>query len=315
MFNCCVTVAATLLLLPCLGLAEPSWPTADSSPYRAEVGSLARTQDPGEIDGALRLSLADPVVQEKAHAEAAAGESEVELAKKLSNPVASLISVPLQFNFDQGLGTKDALRITLNVQPVIPITLNDEWNLIVRTILPVIYQESLANGISSEAGLGDTVQSFFFSPKDPTADGWIWAVGPVFLWPTATDDLLGADKWGAGPTALLLKQQHGWTYGALANHIWSFAGDDDRQYVNATFLQPFVSYTWPTATTLTVNTESTFDWNAGEWTIPLNVAVAQLMKIGNQRVQFAIGGKWFIESPALGADWGIRFTVTFLFPK
>jgi len=238
-----------------------------------------------------------------------------ELAKKLSNPVASLISVPFQFNYDEGFGEKDAEKITLNIQPVIPITLNDDWNLIVRTIVPVVYQGSLADGIDSEFGLGDTVQSFFFSPKEPTSNGWIWAVGPVFLWPTGTDEILGSEKWGAGPTGLMLKQEHGWTYGILANHLWSYAGDDDREDVNATFLQPFLSYTWPSATTVGMNLESTYDWNGEEWTIPLNLFVNQLVKFGKQPVQFSIGPRFYLDSPDGGPEWGARFSVTLLFPK
>lgn len=305
---------ASFVLTPTVGLADAASISGVISPYRAEVGDLSREKDGDGIDGSLRLSLADPQVQEQAQSEAAAGTSEEELAKKLANPLASLISVPLQFNIDQGLGDNDATKVTLNIQPVIPITLNDNWNLILRTIIPVVYQESLTSGISSQAGLGDTLQSLFFSPSQ-TVDGFTWGVGPALLYPTATDELLGGEKWCAGPTAVVLKQEKGWTYGALANHLWSFAGDDDRPYVNATFLQPFISYTWPTATTLKVNTESTFDWNNEEWTIPLNVTVAQLVKFGDQRVQFEIGGRWFIKSPDDGPEWGIRFAIVFLFPK
>jgi hypothetical protein len=170
-------------------------------------------------------------------------------------------------------------------------------------------------GIDSKPGLGDTVQSFFFSPKDPTSGGWIWGFGPVFLWPTATDDALGSEKWGAGPTGLVLKQQHGWTYGVLANHIWSYAGADDRGDVNATFLQPFLTYTWPTATTLGVNTESTYDWTQSQWTVPLNLFASQVVRFGRQPVQFTIGGRYYAESPDGGPEWGARFVVTLLFPK
>ena len=238
-----------------------------------------------------------------------------ELAKKLANPVASLISVPFQFNYDEGFGPQNANKWTLNVQPVVPVALNDDWNLIVRTIVPVIYQESIADGVDSTFGLGDTVQSFFISPKAPTAGGWIWGAGPVFLWPSATDDMLGSQKWGAGPTGLLLKQEHGWTYGILANHIWSYAGDGNRSEVNLTFIQPFLSYTWPTATTLGVNTESTYDWVGDQWTVPLNLWISQLVRFGKQPVQFAIGPRYYAESPDGGPEWGARFTATFLFPK
>ena len=132
---------------------------------------------------------------------------EAELAKKLQNPIASLISVPIQNNWDFGIGAANAMRYTANIQPVIPFSLTKDWNLITRTIIPVIYAESSVPGGDHTAGLGDIVQSFFFSPKEPTSGGWIWGVGPVFLYPSATDDALGAEKFGLGPTAVLLKQQ------------------------------------------------------------------------------------------------------------
>jgi hypothetical protein len=238
-----------------------------------------------------------------------------ELAKKLSNPVAALISVPFQNNFDFGAGPNgDGFQYKLNVQPVIPISLSEDWNLISRTIIPYVYQENIF-GTSSQSGLSDIVQSLFFSPKAPTSGGWIWAVGPVLLIPTATDDLLGAEKWGAGPTALALKQQNGWTYGVLANHLWSYAGESSRAEVNATFVQPFVSFTTKKQTTFGLNTESTYDWTHSQWTVPLNVSVSQLVKIGGKPVQFSLGARYYAEGPKGGPDWGLRFAVTFLFPK
>ena len=246
---------------------------------------------------------------------AAADDAAAELAKKLSNPVAALISVPIQNNFDFGAGPNgDGFQYKVNIQPVIPIALNEDWNLISRTILPVVYQENII-GKTSQSGLSDTLQTFFFSPKAPTASGWIWAAGPVLLLPTATDDLLGTEKWGAGPTALLLKQQNGWTYGILANHLWSFAGDGSRANVNATFLQPFISFTTRKQTTFGLNTESTYDWEHSQWTVPLNATVSQLVKIGKLPVQFSLGGRYYAEKPAQGPEWGLRFAVTFLFPK
>jgi len=238
-----------------------------------------------------------------------------ELAKKLQNPIASLISVPIQNNFDFGAGpTGDGFQYKVNVQPVIPISLNENWNAVSRTIIPFVYQEKIF-GNSSQSGLSDTVQSVFLSPKDPTQHGWIWGAGPVFMLPTATETLLGAGKWGTGPTAVLLKQENGWTYGALANHIWSFAGSSSRPAVNATFLQPFVSYTTKTFTTLTLNSESTYDWSSSQWTVPVNALVSQLLKVGKQPIQLSLGGRYYAEKAANGPDWGLRFAITFLFPK
>lgn len=244
----------------------------------------------------------------------ASAQDQEELAKNLQNPVANLISVPMQSNWDFGIGPADAMRYTLNVQPVIPLSLTPKWNLITRTIMPIIHAESPSEGGRDKSGLGDILQSFFFSPVEPLG-GWIVGGGPVFLYPSATDSVLGAEKWGAGPTAVVLRQQSGWTYGMLANHVWSFAGTDRRQDISATFLQPFVSYTTKTQTTLGVNTESSYDWENEQWTMPFNVFASQLLKIGPQPIQFTLGGRAYADHPRGGPDWGLRFVVTLLFPK
>jgi len=238
---------------------------------------------------------------------------DAELAKKLQNPVASLISVPIQNNWDFGIGPAQAMKFTANVQPVIPVSISKDWNLIIRTIMPIIYAEAPANGLDYHSGLGDITQSFFFSPKAPVG-GWILAAGPVALWPTATDSVLGSGKWGAGPTVLALQQKNGWTYGALANHLWSYSGWGDEQ-VNASFVQPFVSFTTKKFTTFGLNTESTYDWDNSQWTVPLNASVSQLVKIGGAPVQFQLGARYYAEKPDGGPDWGLRFSITFLFPK
>ena len=242
---------------------------------------------------------------------------EVNLAQQLSNPVAALISVPLQLNFDRSMGpSDDGERLLLNIQPVVPFSLSPDWNLISRTILPVIDQQDVFPGGGSQSGLGDTVQSLFFSPAKPTAGGLIYGIGPVLLLPTATDWRLGTEKWAAGPTGVVLKQQGPWTFGALANHLWSFAGDSERASVNATFLQPFVTYVTPTRTTFAMNTESTYDWNNDQWTVPLNVSVSQLLKIRGQLLQVGVGVRYWAESSGLAPEgWGFRFTTTLLFPR
>lgn len=243
-------------------------------------------------------------------------DSSADLAKKLSNPIASLISVPFQLNHDHGYGPLDGDKTTLNIQPVIPISLNADWNLISRTILPVTYQDDIAGPSGSQFGLGDVVQSFFLSPSKPTEGGLIWGAGPVFLIPTATDDLLGGEKWGAGPTVVALKQDGPWTYGALANHIWSFAGNEDRNDISNTFVQPFLSYTTPTAWTFALNTESTYDWKAKEWSVPINLTVSKLVRVNEQPISVTGGLRYWAAAPDNGPEGlGFRLGLTFLFPK
>jgi len=258
-----------------------------------------------------------------AHAQDAAttkSDQEAELAKKLQNPVAALISVPIQNNWDFGFGPAESMKYTCNIQPVVPIGISDDWNLIIRTIMPVIYQEALVNnpkapnGLGeSHAGLGDITQSFFLSPKAPVG-GWILGAGPVGYYPTATQSELGQGKLGFGPTIVALQQKNGFTYGILANHIWSVAGWGDQD-VNATYLQPFLSYTTKTYTTFGLNTESTYNWQTSQWTVPINASIQQLIKIGKQPIAFQFGYRYYAQRPSEGPEWGLRFAITFLFPK
>lgn len=239
-----------------------------------------------------------------------------DLAKQLSNPVASLISVPFQENLDFGIGPDDeGFKSTLNIQPVVPIELSPDWNLIVRTILPLVYQSDVTGPGTDQSGTGDTIQSFFFSPAEPSASGIVWGVGPALLYPTASNDALGGEKWGAGATGLVLKQSGRNTFGILANHIWSVAGDDDRSDVSATFLQPFFSHTDATAVTYGVNAEASYDWKGEQWVVPVNLTITKLTKIGKQPVSFGGGVRYYAEKPAGGPDWGVRLILTLLFPK
>lgn len=210
-------------------------------------------------------------------------QSNEELAKQLSNPIADLISLPFQLNYDENYGPDDrGSQTSIRIQPVIPFELNANWNVITRTIVPVISNDDVIPG-ESETGVSNILQSFFFSPKNPTSNGWIWGVGPAIQIPTSTDDQFGEDQWALGPTGVALKQTGPWTYGALVNHLWDVSGDNT---INATFLQPFLSRTNSQAVTLGINTESTYDWESERWNIPVNVFVSKVLPIGGQPVQY-----------------------------
>lgn len=242
-------------------------------------------------------------------------EDAAALALKLSNPLASLISVPLQFNYDSNIGpARDGDRVTLNLQPVVPLRLNADWNLISRTILPVVWQSDIAPGTGSQFGLGDTVQSLFFSPAVPK--GVIWGVGPVLLLPTGTDRLLTGGKWGGRPTGVVLKQAGAWTIGALANHIWSFAGNSSRSDISTTFVNPFVSHTSKSAFTYGLSVDIVYDWKNERWTVPGTVSVSQLTKVGSQLVSFGAGLRYYLATNDFSPH-GVagRVSVTLLFPK
>lgn len=246
---------------------------------------------------------------------AVAAQDADELARQLANPIANLYSLPFQLNYDEGYGADgEGSRYTLNIQPVIPISLTDDWNLVSRTIIPAISQSDVVPG-STQKGYGDIVQSFFFSPKEPTAGGLIWGVGPVFLLPTGSEEF-SADQFGAGLTAVALKQAGPWTFGSLINHIWDVGGEDDGTDIDTTFFQPFATYGFSGGWSATLNSELSYDWTSEQASVPINFNVAKVTTIGDTPVSIGAGVRYWADSPENGPDgWGARFTVTFMYPK
>lgn len=241
--------------------------------------------------------------------------SQEALAKAAQNPVANLISVPFQNNFNFGVGPREVTQYILNIQPVIPIKLNDDWNLITRTIMPIISQPSPARGVPSASGLGDINPTFFLSPGKP--DKFIWGVGPTFTLPTATDSLLGAGKWSAGPAAVGLVTHGHWVIGALANQQWSFAGWGDEE-VSAMLIQPFVNYNFSHGWYLTTAPIITANWKADSddrWTLPLGAGVGKIQRFGKLPLNIQLSAYDNVVKPDNGADWQLRFQIQFLFPK
>ena len=245
-----------------------------------------------------------------------AQESQQELAKKVVNPLTDMVSVPLQFNWLNDVGPEQELRSVIYFQPVVPISLNDRWNVIGRWMMPYMSQPVAYGGSS---GLGDIMAQAFFSPK--TSGTFTWGAGPMFNLPTTNDPTLGYGKWAAGPAVAVMKQTGGMTYGLLANNIWSFASASgrDRTDVNLGYFQPVIAHTSRNGVTVVLSTEAIADWNAensdDRWSVPINVLVSKLTRFGATPMSVQIGGGYYVAKPSYGADWQLRTTFTLLFPR
>lgn len=241
-----------------------------------------------------------------------APNSDANLAKELQNPVADLISVPVESRIDMGSGSLHRLNVT--VMPVYPMQLTSNLMVVSRTVLPMVHDTGNATpGQGSLSGLGDATQSFFFAPKEPMGN-WIIGAGPVLRLPTATQRDLGMGVWGAGPTLVVLNQGESWTYGFLTNHIRSFAGRTGSKF-NGTYFQPFLAYTTPSLLTLGVGSESAFDWVTKTWIVPIDVNASKLIRVGQTPLNLSLGLRKYVTRPVGSSDWAALFTVTFMFPK
>ena len=242
-------------------------------------------------------------------------QSNAELAKAAQNPIANLISLPLQDNINTGIGPDDETQNILNIQPVWPFSLNDDWNVITRTIFPVISQPDILTGKGRVNGLGDTTFTAFFSPKD--SGSLTWGVGPVILLPTATDDTLGSDKWGAGVSVVALTMPGNWVVGSLLSNVWSVAGSGNQD-INIFTWQYFINYNLPKAWYLTSAPIITANWEANSdntWTVPFGGGVGKIFKIGEQPINAQVSAYKNVVAPDFGAEWQFRLQLQFLFPK
>lgn len=260
--------------------------------------------------------FASPVwAQQQEQEQEESQQQQEELAKKSQNPIGNLISVPLENNFEFGVGPEGATVYVLNLKPVYPVNLG-KVNLINRFIMPVIYQEERVEGEGSEFGLGDLTYQAFFSPADSGAV--IWGIGPAFIIPTNTDERLGRDKWSVGPAAVVVARPGHWVFGGLIQNVWSVAGDSDADDVNFLSFQYFINYNFENGWYLTSTPTITADWEADEderWTVPFGGGVGRLVRFGKQPVDFKLQAFWNAEKPDGGAEWALQFQVKLLFPK
>jgi hypothetical protein len=267
----------------------------------------------------IRLMAAAAIAASVALPTAARAEmSPEELAKLAQNPVGNLISVPFQNNTNVNFGPERGTQNILNIQPVIPITINREWNIITRTIVPVIWQPSMGPGIDSTSGVGDVQLTAFLSPAKP--GHWIWGAGVITQIPTNSNSELGNRNWGLGPSVVLLHLDQGspWVYGALVNNVWSLTSNKEGGSYNNGLIQPFVNYNFPHGLYLTSAPVLTVNWNADssqQWTVPLGGGVGKIFHFGKLPVNTQVSAYYNVVKPDYGANWQIRAQVQLMFPK
>ena len=250
---------------------------------------------------------------------AQAALSSEELAKLAQNPVGNLISVPLQNNTNLNFGPEEGTQNIANLQPVIPISVNEDWNIITRTILPIVSNPQLYPGDDRTNGIGDTLFSAFLSPAQPGKV--IWGVGTAIQVPTHSNSELGNRNWGAGPSFVVLHLEQGspWVYGALVNNVWSTDSSDADPAYNNGVIQPFLNYNFKSGLYLTSSPVLTVNWKAEDsddrWTVPLGGGVGKIFHLGKLPLNTQLGAYYNVVSPENGADWQLRAQVQVMFPK
>ncbi len=251
-------------------------------------------------------------------APAAAGMSSEELAKLAQNPVGNLVSLPFQNNTNFNTGPRNGTQNVLNIQPVVPVGLNGEWNLITRTIVPVITQPGFTPGQDQTTGVGDTTFTAFLSPAQPK--GLIWGVGPVLQIPTNSNDRLGNGNWGLGPSFVVLHLDKGdpWVYGVLVNNVWSLSSSQQGGSYNNGLIQPFINYNFPGGTYLTSSPIATVNWKADggqKWTVPIGGGIGHIFHFGRLPVNMQLSAYYNVVHPDEGSNWQLRAQVQLMFPR
>lgn len=246
-----------------------------------------------------------------------------EFTKATQNPLAHIICVPLQNNTSFNIGPFDRSQNVLNIQPVVPFQAGPV-TFASRTIIPVMWQPDVAAETGTTTGLGDISTTLFVSPS--VSGKIIWGVGPVILFPTATDDHLGYGKWGVGPSFVVLAQPHRWTIGVLLENGWSVAGDENRADVNAGLAQPFVTYNFGHGWHVTAAPKVVVDWKrdgADRWLVPAGGGVGKLLHLGKLPINTSVQGYYYVVHPEVREDprlnvpypeWTLRAVATFFFP-
>ncbi len=238
------------------------------------------------------------------------------MAEEVANPLTEVTFFPVRMNYARDVGPLDGTLTSINVQPLTSFNLNENWNLLSRTIIPFLYEDDVLADSSSSSGLGDITQSFFLSPEIASKDDWAWGVGAIVSLPTASKDEFGVDHFAAGPTAIAVKETGRWVFGGLVSYSRSIDRGDGDPKVDAFFVQPFVDYTTDNAVLFELTSEASFDREEDEWSIPLEFTVNKFFEVGNFVMAVGGGPRYWIESPDSGPEgWGVNFSVYFFLPN
>jgi len=240
-----------------------------------------------------------------------------DLAKLVQNPIATVISVPFQNNLTFGTGPDHDPQDVMNIQPVLPLRLNDDWNVITRTIVPVIYEPPLSLGGASFGGIGDISLALYFSPSR-TSTSLIWGIGPAFIFPSANHEVLGQGKFSAGISAVALSIQGPWLVGMLVTQVASVSGVSYRGPVSQMLIQPFINYNFPHGWYLTSSPIITANWKASssqQWTLPVGAGGGRAFRLGRQAMNAQLQAFDDVEHPRGGGNWTFRIQFQLLFPK
>lgn len=233
-------------------------------------------------------------------------ESVDKISKELSNPISSIYIFPFEYDYDSDIGPNYGKRSTLTIEPVTPINLGKDWKVIIRTVIPLIEQHDVLSKGSSQHGIGDIEQSYFFAPQK--SEGVIWGVGPIVSFPIGNDEF-SINKWSVGPAAVAVVQKDKWTYGMLAEQLWSVGGEGDRD-VNESMLQPFLAYHITGGWTISGNIDASYDWVDDQWSIPLEAGVSKVVKIGGLvPVSIGLSPRYYIKRTDYDPRWGIKLMV------
>ncbi len=264
----------------------------------------------------LTALLAGAPASAAASGDDTASQSNTDIAKKIQNPIGDLYSFPFQSNTNFGFSPHGGTQEILNIQPVIPIHITPDWNIITRTILPLVWSPDLSPAPSVPFGTGPTTFSAFLSPKNPT-NGWLWGVGPIVQVPTISNATLGSNVWGGGPTGVLVYLHGPWVAGVLANDVWSFGGTHGPggNSYNNFLTEPFVNFNFGDGWYVGSSPIITADWQANgtKWTVPIGADAGRVFKVGKLPINVLIGAYYNLVEPTYGGDWQLRSQVTLIF--